>query len=99
MRGALIERWFALTYRELPAVARDRNWPVFRDHCFQRILLDNACGNAWRTHIIPPAWRNADDAVLTKAIALGEGALLGEEDLAELNRLSLLWRGKKPRQR
>lgn len=98
-REALVARWFAMTRREMPAVARDRKWPVHADHCFQRILLDNACEGAWRNAITPPAYLNASDAILERAIALGEMALLGEEDLAELNRRSLAWRGKLPRQR
>lgn len=93
-REAIVARWFTLTRSEMPAVARDRGWPVFADHCFQRILLDNACGGAWRQSIAAPAWRNAPDAVLCAAIDLGEAAMRGEKDLAALNRRSLAWRGK-----
>lgn len=93
-RQELEARWFALTRDELPAVATERGWPVHLDHCFQRILLDNACGRAWREAIEPPAYRNASDEVLTKAIALGEGALDRTEDLSELNDRSLTLRGK-----
>lgn len=91
----IVARWNALTREEMPHVAGDRDWPVRLDHCFQRILLDNAVGAAWRTRIAAPAWRNADDAVLARAIALGEAALAGEADLGELNRRSLAWRGKR----
>jgi hypothetical protein len=59
------------------------------DHCFARILLDNAAGRPWREVIPPPAWRNADVALLDRAIALGEAALAGDLCLAELNATSL----------
>lgn len=95
-RDELEARWFALTREELPVMARDRSWPVHLDHCFQRILLDNAVGMAWREVIRPPAYRNASDQQLAKAVALGEAAARGEEDLAALNRRSLVWRGKSP---
>lgn len=94
-RAAIVARWFALTRTEMPAVAGDRGWPVVADHCFQRILLDNACGGPWRETIATPAWRNAPDAILTRAIDLGDAALRGAQDLATLNRQSLIWRGKR----
>ena len=96
--AAVVERWFALTRVELPALAGTRDWPVHRDHCFQRILLDNAVGGPWRDHIAAPAYRHAGEDVLSKAILLGEAAVSGQADLAELNRRSLEWRGKLPRQ-
>ncbi len=87
-------RWFALTRETLPAVARERGWPVHLDHCFQRILLDNTVGGPWRNAIPAPAYRNATDQQLNAAIALGEAALQGDADLSALNRQSLAWRGK-----
>ncbi|MBH5322238.1 GCN5-related N-acetyltransferase [Erythrobacter sp. JGD-13] len=78
----------------MPAAAPARHWPVRFDHCFQRILLDNACGQPWREVIAAPAYRNADAELLERAITLGERALAGDEDLAELNRESLRLRGK-----
>ncbi|ANU07663.1 GCN5-related N-acetyltransferase [Paraurantiacibacter namhicola] len=93
-REILQTRWFSLTRHELPDAAMTRDWPVHLDHCFQRILLDNACQGPWRDHIAPPAYRNASDDVLLEAIALGELVLDGQRDLAELNRKSLAWRGK-----
>ena len=90
----LVSRWFSLTREQMPAVAPERDWPVHRDHCFQRVLLDNAAGRPWREMIEPPAWRNAPPTLLARAVALGEAVLAGEADLAELNRQSLRWRGK-----
>ena len=93
-RAGLERRWFELTRELLPAVAPARGWPVRLDHCFQRILLDNAVSAPWRTRIIAPAWRNASDADLARAVELGEAALAGNSDLQALNRNSLRWRGK-----
>ncbi|WP_294326878.1 GCN5-related N-acetyltransferase [uncultured Sphingomonas sp.] len=96
-REVLEARWLDLTRRELPAVARERGWPVVADHCFQRILLDNAFGGQWYDHVAGrPAYAHADPAALAQAVALGEQALAGDADLAELNRRSLEWRGKAP---
>lgn len=94
-RRALTDRWFALTREELPALAAERGWPVRFDHCFQRILLDNAVSGFWRDHIAASAWRFASDEQLALAIALGEAAAAGRVDLAELNAKSLAWRGKR----
>ena len=88
-------RWLALTRDTLPALARGRGWPVRADHCFQRILLDHACGGCWYDHIAGrPAYAHASDALLDGAIALGEAAVAGTVDMAILNRRSLAWRGK-----
>lgn len=94
---ALRVAWRELVGRRLPAVAGERGWPIRADHCFARVLLDNALGAPWRTRVAPPAWRNmaADD--LARAVALGEAALAGAADMAELNELSLALRGKRPR--
>jgi len=43
-RAALEAEWLVLTRASLPALAIERHWPVSADHCFQRILLDNAVG-------------------------------------------------------
>ncbi len=90
----LVERWFELTRRTMPQQARQRRWPVHLDHCFQRILLDNAVGAKWTSVISAPAYRNASDATLEAAIGLGEQVMAQEADLHALNRRSLGWRGK-----
>lgn len=94
-RADLERRWLKLTRETMPAAARSRRWPVHLDHCFQRILLDNAAGRVWYEVIEKrPAYAHAPDALLEEAIAMGERALAGDEDLAELNRRSLQLRGK-----
>ena len=90
----LVQRCFALTREELPALSGARGWPVHLDHCFQRILLDNATGGPWRDTIAAPAYRHASDIELGKAISLGEAAIAGTADLAAMNTRSLAWRGK-----
>ena len=90
----LVARWRALTVAAMPARAAERGWPVRFDQCFQRILPDNAVEGPWRAHIAPPAYANAADDQLARAIAPGEAALAGTADLATLNARSLAWRGK-----
>ena len=93
--------WLDLTRRDLPPAAREaraegRPWPVHFDHCFQRILLDHACGARWYDVIAGrPAYAHAPAPILTRATQLGQAVLEGREDLAALNRQSLTWRGKR----
>ncbi|BAQ44931.1 GNAT family N-acetyltransferase [Methylobacterium aquaticum] len=90
-------RWRALVDERLPEAASGRpDWPVSRNHCFARILLDNACGGPWRESVAPPAWANMPPERLDVALALGEAVLEGRQDLAVLNHRSLLWRRKRP---
>ena len=94
-RTALERRWLALTRETLPAAARHRDWPVRADHCFQRILLDHACGGVWYDRIDGrPAYRAAPETVLSRALRTGEAVLAGQADLHALNAQSLRWRGK-----
>ena len=94
------DRWRQLVQERLPRAARRRrDWPVYLDHCFARILLDNTFGVVWRKAIEPPAWRNTPLPVLQTAIDLGEDVLRGKADLWALNDASLRMRGKKPRGR
>jgi hypothetical protein len=94
-RPELEAEWLRLTRVELPALSGERGWPVGTDHCFQRILLDNACDRCWYDTIAKrPAYAHAPEAVLVAAIALGRAAIAGEADMTALNRRSLAWRGK-----
>ena len=97
-RIALELRWLQLTRRLLPDEAAAREWPVRLDHCFQRILLDNACGCCWYDVIAGrPAYRRAADEVLARAVGYGEAVLCGVADLHQLNARSLAWRDKADR--
>ena len=94
-RAALEAEWLRLTREVLPALAGPRGWPVRSDHCFQRILLDTACGGRWYDHVARrPAYRHAPEEMLARAVALAWAAEAGEADLPLLNRRSLAWRGK-----
>ena len=94
-RAELERRWLELTRAELPAVAGERDWPLRLDHCFQRVLLDAACGGCWYERIERrPAYRHAPEVLLRRAVELGEELLAGEADLVALNRQSLGWRGR-----
>ena len=94
-RADLEARWLTLTREIMPSVSAEKRWPIRNDHCFQRVLLDNACGGTWYAYISKrPAYRRADTATLERAIALGEAVLAGSADLAELNVRSLTYRGK-----
>lgn len=92
-RAALEAAWLTLTRDTLPALARARGWPVTADHCFQRILLDNAVGGRWYDAVAArPAYRHIAVDALARAVTLGKAAIAGEVDLADLNRRSLAWR-------
>ncbi|KAM0705142.1 hypothetical protein Q7P35_007929 [Cladosporium inversicolor] len=99
---SLRDRWTHLYASHLPALAKARDpsqkhWPVHLDHCFARIILDNAVGvdNPWTKVVKAPAVRNLTVEQLRDALALGEKVARGEEDLVELDRVSLILRGKK----
>ncbi len=92
-RAALEAAWLTLTRVTLPALAAERRWPVRADHCFQRILLDNALGGRWYDAVAGrPAYRHIDAAALARAVALGQAAIDGDSDMAAMNGRSLAWR-------
>lgn len=92
-RRALERRWLALTRHTLPGLAGARGWPLRHDHCFQRVLLDHACGGVWYDAIRGrPAYRAAPDRILAAAVRLGLAVAAGEVDLAHLDRTSRRWR-------
>ncbi|KAM0714313.1 hypothetical protein Q7P37_010100 [Cladosporium fusiforme] len=98
---ALRARWTHLYASHLPALAAARDpsqpkWPVHLDHCFARIILDNAVGvdQPWTRAVKAPAVRNMTVEQLQDALALGERVANGEADLVELDRRSLVLRGK-----
>jgi hypothetical protein len=95
-RAELEAAWLELTRQTMPAVAKERAWPVRFDHCFQRILLDNAAGQVWYDVVEGrPAYRHAPEELLSDALKLGHAVMAGTEDLSALNRRSLDLRGKR----
>lgn len=92
-RATLEAEWLTLTRETLPSLARGRGWPVTADHCFQRILLDNAVGGRWYDAVTArPAYRHIAEETLVRAVALGRAAIAGEIDMPSLNARSLAWR-------
>lgn len=100
-RAALLQRYRALVDDELPQAARTEHWSLRLNHCFGRVLLDDAVGGCWYDHLdrrAGPAYRQLDDAQLAGAVALGERLLTeGDPLLRELDARSLAWRGKPPK--
>lgn len=98
----LRDRWNYLYRDYLPALAKAKDpaqckWPVYLDHCFARIVLDNAIGKdrPWTEVLKSPAVRTMTASQFQAAISLAEQIVNGEADLAELDNRSLQFRGKK----
>lgn len=96
-RTDLLQTYFQLTREVLPGRAQREDWVVSADHCFQRIILDNVVGDAWRNRLTAriPAYRQLSDEQLTGAVELARRIEQeGDELLRRLNQNSLRWRGK-----
>lgn len=98
----LQDKWNDLYRTRLPTLAKAKDpaqpkWPVQLDHCFARIVLDNAVGKdrPWAQVVKSPAYKNMSRQQLQDAIGLGEKLANGEENLVELDEKSLALRGKK----
>ncbi len=97
-REGLLARYRDLVLSELPERARAGRWVVTADHCFGRIVLDNAVGACWypvlgRTG--GPAFTRLSDDQLLRAVEIAESVLAGGDPvLRGLDARSLAWRGK-----
>lgn len=98
----LREQWNHLYRNRLPSLAKAKDaaqpkWPVQLDHCFARIILDNAVGKdrPWNQVLKSPAYKHMSQEQLDSAIALGEKLSNGEADLVALDERSLALRGKR----
>jgi hypothetical protein len=99
-RDELEARYRTLVRSRLPAAAREQGWGLRDDHCFGRVLLDDAVGGCWYDVLDRrrTAFTQLDDAQLAGAVALGEQLLeQGDPLLRELDARSLAWRGKPPK--
>jgi len=99
-RDALEQRYLELVRHRLPAAARQDGWVLRDDHCFGRVLLDDAVGACWYDVLDRrrTAFRQLDDERLAGAVALAERLLReGDPLLRELDARSLAWRGKPPK--
>ncbi|HEX8508529.1 MAG TPA: hypothetical protein VF635_03400 [Propionibacteriaceae bacterium] len=101
-RAELLLRYRRLVLDELPQRARQGGWVVTADHCFGRIVLDHAVGGCWYDVLDrrrSPAFGQLDDGQLRAAVALAEQIQSeGDPLLRELDRQSLQWRGKQPKE-
>lgn len=105
-KAQLQERWNYLYKEYLPALAKARDesqptWPVFLDHCFARIVLDNAVGvdKPWTEVLKSPAYKHMSEEQLGTAIELAEKIAQGGANLVELDEHSLQLRGKQSKKR
>lgn len=105
-REALQARWKYLCQSHLPKLAKARDpsqktWPVYLDHCFARIVLDNAVGvdRPWTEIVRQPAVKNMSSSQLEAAVALAEEVAAGDVDLVRLDSRSLELRGKKQKRK
>ena len=100
-RAELEARYRALVREQLPAAARAHGWVLREDHCFGRVLLDDAVGGCWYDVLDrrrSPASAQLTDAQLAGAVRLAERVLAeGDPLLRELDARSLAWRGKPPK--
>ncbi len=87
--GRLRGLWSDLVNRQLPAAAKENAWPITENHCFARILLDNALSRPWREAVRPPAWRHTPLETLQRAIDLGQDLLRNPQEIDRLNARSL----------
>ena len=100
-RDGLLGRYRVLVEAELPAAAATHSWVLRANHCFGRILLDDAVGGCWYEALGRgggAAYRRLDDVQLARAVAQGERLLVeGDPLVRELDGRSLRWRGKPPK--
>ena len=93
-RAAQLARWRELTQAVLPGMAAAQGWPIRLDHCFMRVCLDHAYGGVWTAHSRRPAIAHMDGEALARAVMVAEGVRDHPSRLVDLNRQSLVWRGK-----
>ena len=101
-RSVLEQRYRELVRVELPAAARTGSWRLREDHCFGRVLIDDAVGACWYDVLDRrrTAFLQLSDDQLAGAVALAERLLVeGDPLLAELDGASLAWRGKPAKRR
>jgi hypothetical protein len=75
-RAVLEQRYRDLVGTRLPAAAQAHGWVLRHDHCFGRVLLDDAVGGCWYDVLDRrrTAFLQLDDAQLAHAVATGGAA-------------------------
>ena len=94
----LQQKYLELINRELPALAKQRQFPVRFNHCFARIILDNLFDRCWYEALDRKkgaAYKQLSPEQLQKAIAIAETIIARPDTyIQELNQNSLRWRNK-----
>jgi len=95
----LRELYLNLTGRILPKLAREGEWTITEDHCFQRVVLDNVFEDVWYNHLDKnsekPAYKQLGKKELISAVRISrEMERKGKNYVERLNRKSLEYRGK-----
>ena len=93
--SALRAAYTRKVHQELPATATPE-WPICRDHCFARVVLDNLFEDQWYSHVSGrPAFEQLSPDELRTAIELADSMLeKGKPAVEELNNNSLRWRNE-----
>lgn len=94
----LREQYISLINKQLPARAKQGGFPVYLNHCFARIVLDNLFEDCWYQHLSrkTPAYKQLDEDQLKAVIALAQSMLNSPETAQIFNQNSLHWRKKHP---
>ena len=96
----LRNRYLELINCELPAQAKQRQFPVRFNHCFARIILDNLFQCCWYEAIDRKqgaAYKQLTVEQLRRGIDIAENIIDRPNTYIEqLNQNSLRWRGKLP---
>jgi hypothetical protein len=83
----------------LPQLAKEEEWVIRSDLCFQRVLIDNIFEDVWYNHLensgSEPAYKQLSRDQLVSALDLcRDMEKAGGEKVEDLNRKSLKFRGK-----
>ena len=94
----LRQRYLELINQKLPALAKQRQFPVRFNHCFARIILDNLFDRCWYEALDRhkgAAYKQLSPEQLHQAIAIAQAIIDRPDDyIQELNQNSLRWRNK-----
>ena len=94
----LRQRYLELVNKELPTLAKQRQFPVRFNHCFARIILDNLFDRCWYEALDRKqgaAYKQLSPEQLQKAIAIARSIIdCPNSYIEELNQNSLRWRNK-----
>ncbi len=90
----LKEIWRHIYQIELPAHAKQNNWPVHHDHCVARIIYDHVAKDRWDKIWNKPAIHHLNEQQLKACIRTAQNLESGQLNINLLNKQSLIYRGK-----